>query len=201
MGADIVAIWIGRIILAVIVTVVLVWMLRRVGSTLTQLVGYIENYLKKRGRGINFRSVEVLSADAIHRFILSLVGTARVIATFSLLYAWLLVVAWSLDASRRVFGVVEQPLLTALTTVATAIVGFIPNLMMLVIIVVLARLSTRLIGASLLSAMILLAVGGAGVYSVMSLAKRFQRASVDNQQILTIVQTGRSTFFCPVCQR
>jgi methyl-accepting chemotaxis protein len=54
------------------------------------------------------------------------------------------------------------------------------------------RLSTRLVGASVLSAMILLAVGGMGVYSVMTLAKRFQRASADNQQILTIVQTGRS---------
>lgn len=145
MGADIVAIWMGRIILAVLVTVVLVWMLRRVGSTLTQLVGYIEVYLQKRGRGIHFRSVEVLSADAIHRFILSLVGTARVVATVALLYAWLLVVAWSLDASKRVFGVVEQPLLTALSTAGSAIINFIPNLMMLVVIVVLARVSTRVI--------------------------------------------------------
>ena len=54
------------------------------------------------------------------------------------------------------------------------------------------RLSTRLIGNSLLTVAFLLAIGGLGFYSVTTLATRFQQASANNQQILSIVEAGRS---------
>ena len=54
------------------------------------------------------------------------------------------------------------------------------------------RLATRLVGASVASVLILLGVGGMGIYSVMTLAGKFQQASADNGRILKIVQTGRS---------
>lgn len=146
MGPDIVAIWMGRILLAVLTTFLLIWMLRRVGDGLTASVEWIEARLERRGRGIAVRSVEVLSADAISGFVRSLVGTMRVLAMLALLYGWLLVVAWALDASHKVFDIVVTPLVTALSTVGYAVLGFIPNLAMLVVIVTLARFASRVVG-------------------------------------------------------
>ena len=54
------------------------------------------------------------------------------------------------------------------------------------------RLSTRLIGNSLLTTAFLLAIGGIGFYSVTTLAVRFKQASANNQEILGIVEAGRT---------
>lgn len=141
--ADAVAIWMGRILLALGVTAVWLWVLRRLGSVLRGVARRADGWLQGRGRGIAFRSVELLSVDSIARFERSLLGTTRVIAWVAVTYAWLLAVAGALDASHRVFPVVVRPLIDAVTSAGSALLAFVPNLMMLALIFVAARVVVR----------------------------------------------------------
>ncbi|WP_394821335.1 mechanosensitive ion channel domain-containing protein [Pendulispora albinea] len=143
VGPDYVAIWIGRILLALVVSALWIWILRSLGRMLRSLVAFIDRRLRRRGKGFHFRSVEVLGVDTIIGFFRSLIGMTRALGSLTVTYLWILVVAWALDPNRRVFGVVVQPLVTVLTHAFEALLGFIPNLVMLIIIFSMARFSTR----------------------------------------------------------
>ncbi|WP_394848543.1 mechanosensitive ion channel family protein [Pendulispora brunnea] len=143
VGPDYVAIWIGRILLALVVSAFWIWILRSLGRMLRGLVEFIDRRLRRRGKGFHFRSVEVLGVDTIIAFFKSLIGMTRALLSLTATYLWLLIVAWALDPNHRVFGVVVQPLVTVLTNAFEAALAFIPNLVMLLIIFTLARFSTR----------------------------------------------------------
>jgi small-conductance mechanosensitive channel len=142
----IVAVWVARGAGALVATLVLFWLLARVGSLLGAVVARIAARLEKRGRGLGYRSVEVLSVDAILQLVRSAVGAVRVVVSLALVYLWILAVAWSLDAGRKVFPLVVSPFLGALGTLGSALVAFIPNLIVLVVILGVARFATRTVG-------------------------------------------------------
>lgn len=142
----IVLVWVGRGAGALFATLLLFWLLARVGSLLAAVVGRIASRLEKRGRGLGYRSVEVLSVDAILQLVRSVLGAVRVISSLALVYLWILAVAWALDAGRKVFPLVVSPFLGALGTLGSALVAFIPNLIVLVVILGVARFATRTVG-------------------------------------------------------
>ncbi|HWL88681.1 MAG TPA: mechanosensitive ion channel domain-containing protein, partial [Polyangiaceae bacterium] len=142
-GTDHVAIWIGRIALAVFITGFWIWILWSLGPMLRGLVAWIDRRLRRRGKGLHFRSVEVLGVDTIIGFFHSIIGMTRALGSLAVTYLWILIVAWLLDPYRRVFAVVVQPLVNVVTHALEALLAFVPNLVMLIIIFSLARFSTR----------------------------------------------------------
>jgi small-conductance mechanosensitive channel len=139
-------VWAARGAGALVATLILFWLLARVGSLLAALIDRIAKRLEKRGRGLGYRSVEVLSVDAILQLVRSVVGAVRAVVSLALVYFWILAVAWALDAGRKVFPLVVSPFLGALSTVGSALLAFIPNLIVMVVIFGIARFATRTVG-------------------------------------------------------
>ncbi|MFT3772192.1 MAG: mechanosensitive ion channel [Minicystis sp.] len=138
-----VAAWMGRPTCAVIATIVMLWLISRLGRMLRRAADRIDVWMKNRGRGVAFRSVELLSVPAITQFASSAVGITRVALSLAVLYVWLVAVAWALDSSNRVFDIVVRPLVSAIETFWNAAVAFIPNLLSLVVVFVIARFAAR----------------------------------------------------------
>lgn len=139
----VVAVWIGRFLLATFATVAAWWLLKRTGPWLTALVARLDRRLKERGRGVSLVSVELISLDTILGIIQAGIGTLRYASMGLTAYAWLLVVTYALDESHKVFDAVVQPLVRAVTSLGNAIVDFIPNLAMVIVIVIIARFASR----------------------------------------------------------
>lgn len=138
--------WLIRGAGALVATILVVWLLGRLGAILNAIVVRIEDRMRARGRGLGYRSVEVLSVDAILQLVRSAVGAVRVVASIAAIYLWILAVAWALDKGGRVFPLVVAPFLSALTAVGSAAVGFIPNLIFLLVIITVARFAGRTVG-------------------------------------------------------
>jgi small-conductance mechanosensitive channel len=138
--------WLGRATAALVATIILIWLLGRLGTILNAIVNRIDQRMQKRGRGLGYGSVEVLSSDAILQLVRSAVGAVRVVASISAIYLWILAVAWALDKGGRVFPLVVAPFLTALTAIGSAAVAFIPNMIFMIVIFVVARFAARTVG-------------------------------------------------------
>jgi small-conductance mechanosensitive channel len=143
IAPEVIVAWVGRGLGAIVATIFVIWLIGRMGRILRNAADRIEARLRKRGRGLSFRSVEVLSADAIIQFARSAVGITRVTLSFTAFYLWIVAVAGTLDRSHRVFDVVVKPLVTAVSGFWSATVAFVPNLLTLMVIVVAARFATR----------------------------------------------------------
>lgn len=143
MDPAVVAIWIGRALLATFATVAAWWVLKRSGPWLARLVKHADKRLKARGRGVSLVSVELVSLDTILAMIKAALGTVRYALMFLTAYTWLLVFTWALDESHRVFDAVVQPLVRAFLSLWDAVVDFVPNLAMVVVIAVVGRFATR----------------------------------------------------------
>ena len=138
--------WLGRATAALVATIILIWLLGRLGSILNAIVNRIDTRMQKRGRGLGYGSVEVLSSDAILQLVRSAVGAVRVVASIAAIYLWILAVAWALDKGGRVFPLVVAPFLTAVTAIGAAAVAFIPNAIFMIVIFVVARFAARTVG-------------------------------------------------------
>ncbi len=138
--------WLVRGTGALVATLLVIWLLGRLGAILNAIVTRIEERMKLRGRGLGYRSVEVLSVDAILQLVRSAVGAVRVVASIATIYLWILAVAWALDKGGRVFPLVVAPFMSALSAVGSAAVAFIPNLIFLLVIITVARFAGRTVG-------------------------------------------------------
>jgi small-conductance mechanosensitive channel len=138
--------WLIRGAGALVATILLIWLLGRLGAILNAIVERIEERMKLRGRGVGYRSVEILSIDAILQLVRSAIGAVRVVASIAAIYLWILAVAWALDKGGRVFPLVVSPFLSAVRTVGAAAVAFIPNLIFLLVIITVARFAGRTVG-------------------------------------------------------
>jgi small-conductance mechanosensitive channel len=134
-----VAIWTVRISGALLITALLVWSLRRLTRVQNRLAAFLQRTMTKKGGGLVARS-----ADVLYRAIRTVLGLVRLAVSLTLVYAWLASVTILLDPSRWLFNLVVSPLIAALATVGQALIEFIPNLAMLVVIVAVARFATRM---------------------------------------------------------
>jgi small-conductance mechanosensitive channel len=139
----IVVAWLARGAAAFFATVLLIWLLARLGAVLQSVVKRIDARVARRGRGLGYGTVEVLSVESIQKLVGSAVGAVRVALTLAALYVWILAVAWALDKGGHVFPLVVKPFVGAVSTIWTAAVDFIPNLIVLVVIVWVTRFLTR----------------------------------------------------------
>ncbi len=142
----VIVMWAVRALGALVATLLLMWLLGRLGSILEAIVLRIDTRMRARGRGLGYRSVEVLSVDAILQLVRSVVGVVRVIASLAAVYLWVLGVAWALDQGGKVFPLVVKPFVGALSTTWSAAIDFIPNLIVLIVIIGIARFANRTVG-------------------------------------------------------
>lgn len=108
--------------------------------------GKLEGFIEGRAKTLPLR---VLSGAAgpLSTALETLAGLLRILAWFVLLYSWVLILALLLDESQRYAGLVLDPLHQAMDRGLTAVVSFLPDLVILVLIVALGRVLQSVVEA------------------------------------------------------
>jgi small-conductance mechanosensitive channel len=143
IAPTVIAIWIARGVGAFTATALAFLLLTRLGAWMQTLEASAQARVEKRGVGIAFRKVEVLSVEALARSVSATVGAIRVVVSLSTIYIWLLIVAWLLDASHRVLDLAVRPVTHAAQAIGDALSAFIPGLAVIVVVVFIARFASR----------------------------------------------------------
>ena len=141
----IVAVWAGRGALALLATFMLGWLLRRIGVRVARTIDYIEDRLEEFEGGVAVHKVQIFSRYSVLRVARIVLGGLRWIAILSCIYLWLLVCAFALDKSHRIAEAILGPLLLGLARIGQGFLGFLPNLLFLVAIVLAARLAMHIV--------------------------------------------------------
>lgn len=142
----VVVVWAGRGALALLATFLLGWLLRKIGALVARTNDYIEDRLEEiEGGGIALQKVQIFSRYAVLRAARMVLGALRWIAILACIYLWLLACAFALDKSHRVADAILGPLLAGLAGIGQALIGFLPNLIFLVAIVIAARLAMHIV--------------------------------------------------------
>jgi len=144
VAPEVIAIWSGRIALALFATFVLGWVLRRLGALAAWATEAIDARLEKLEGGLVHRA-EIFSRASVLRIAETVLGAARWIASLIALYLWLVACAFALDKTGRVADAIVDPFVGALVKIGNAAVGFLPNLVVIVAIALSARLATHVV--------------------------------------------------------
>jgi small-conductance mechanosensitive channel len=123
---------------AVITYAIFAWLVLRASVTLRSRIG-------ARLRGLRVRQVELVSAGTLERLFMRALTVARIFLLLSGAYAALVAVLYGVGASRTVFDLVTQPLLTVSEAALEGILGFIPNALRLLIVLFVTRIAVGLV--------------------------------------------------------
>lgn len=145
VAPEVVVVWVGRAALALLATFLLGWLLRKIGALTTRIADAIEDRLEEQEGGVAVHKVEIFSRYSVLRIARIVLGGARWFAIVGCVYLWLLACAFALDKSRRIADAILEPLLSALVRIGQALIGFLPNLLFLVAIVLVARLAMHVV--------------------------------------------------------
>lgn len=137
--------WVVRGLGAIIATLFVIWLIARMRTVSRNATARLEQRLRKRTQGLSFRSIELLSIEAVIRISRSILGLGRAVLTLVASYLWLVALVAALDRSRRAFDVVVGPLVAATSSVWLASVAFFPKLVTLVLIGLTARFASRVV--------------------------------------------------------
>jgi small-conductance mechanosensitive channel len=133
------------ILFTILATVLLVFVLRVLLQLYPRVMAALESWRGTRIRSLKIHSVEILSADYMVEALLAVARGVRVIVLVLTLYFYgssvLGLFPWTRGVSAQFFGHV----LSSIAAVATAIAGFIPNIISIAVIVVVARYIIKLI--------------------------------------------------------
>jgi small-conductance mechanosensitive channel len=144
VAPELLAIWIGRTLLALAATFLLGWLLRRLGTLVASLTNRIEEKLEATHL-VAVQKVELVSRSSLLRFAAAVLRFLRWAVSLVAVYLWLLACAWALDKSGRVFGAIVEPLILAISRIGTAILEYSPNIVWLLAIAGVARFATKVI--------------------------------------------------------
>lgn len=144
VAPEVLAVWSGRVALALVATFVLGWALRKLGAVTRWAAGAIDARLEKLEGGLVQRA-EIFSRASALRIADTVLGALRWGASLLALYAWLVACAFALDKTHRVAEAIVDPFVGALARIGNAAVGFLPNLVVLVAIALTARLATHVV--------------------------------------------------------
>lgn len=128
-------------------TLLVWWLAKRVKQVLLWLSTRLERSIERRTQGLGLRGIEVLSREAITTFIQTVTGLVRIILLAILFYAWLLFVAYILDGSHHYAWLVLDPLRESARSALTAVTKFLPNLVILVLVIAVGRILQAIIRA------------------------------------------------------
>lgn len=137
---EVVAVWAGRSALALLATFMLGWLLRKIGTLVARTTDFIEERLEELEGGVAVHKVEIFSRASVLRIARTVLSGLRWLAILGSVYLWLIACALALDKSHRIADAILEPLLAATVRIGQAFISFLPNLLFLVAILVLARL-------------------------------------------------------------
>jgi small-conductance mechanosensitive channel len=146
IAPQVIAIWSGRIVLALVATFLLGWILRRLGALVAWVTDFIDTHLEKlEQKGGVVQKAEIFSRRSVLRVAEQILGVLRWGASLLALYLWLIACAFALDKTGRVADAIVNPFIGALGRIGTAAIGFLPNLVVLIAIALVARLVTHVV--------------------------------------------------------
>jgi small-conductance mechanosensitive channel len=140
----VVAIFFG-ILFTILITILLIIAARVLQQIYVRIIAALKSWRGTRIRSLKIQRVEILSADHIVEGLLAATRGIRLIVIVLALYFYASSVLgffpWTRGVSALLFGYV----LSSVVAVATALAGFIPNLISIVVIVVVTRYIIKLI--------------------------------------------------------
>lgn len=137
--------WALRSVAILIVSLVLLRVLVRAGGFTESVRERIDARLRRRGRGLGYRTVELLSLEALVQVSHSLLVGVRLLVSFATLYVWVVAVGALAGQAARVVDFFVKPVLAALASIGGSLLAFVPNLLSLGVIVGVAWFFTRMV--------------------------------------------------------
>lgn len=137
--------WALRSVAILIVSLVLLRILIRIGSFSEALRERLDARLRRRGRGLGYRTVELLSVEALIQVNHSVLVGGRLVVSFATLYVWVVAVGALAGQAARVVDFFVKPVIAALAAIGASLFAFVPNLLSLGVIVGVAWFFTRVV--------------------------------------------------------
>lgn len=137
--------WALRSVAILIVSLVLLRILVRIGSFSEALRERLDARLRRRGRGLGYRTVELLSVEALIQVNHSVLVGGRLVVSFATLYVWVVAVGALAGQAARVVDFFVKPVIAALAAIGASLFAFVPNLLSLGVIVGVAWFFTRVV--------------------------------------------------------
>ncbi|MBL8720627.1 MAG: mechanosensitive ion channel [Myxococcales bacterium] len=138
--------WALRSLGILVLSLVVLRLLGRVGAWSESLRTRLDGWLRKRGRGLGYRTVEVLSVEVLVQLNHSLLVALRAITSVAVLYVWVVVVGALVGQASRVVDYFVRPVIGAVAALGASLLAFVPNLVSLGVILVVAWFVTRVVG-------------------------------------------------------
>lgn len=135
-----------RVAAALLATVVAFWLAGRVRKLIDWTFDRLEAGLQKRAEESALGRLSV-AVGPLSTLLDTLAAILRFVAWACLLYGWLLLIAYLLDRSHRVVELIQEPVHEALTSAALAVVHFLPDLVILLLILALGRVLYSVVAA------------------------------------------------------
>jgi small-conductance mechanosensitive channel len=131
--------------LALLDTIVLVAILILFHKTFPKIYGKIDGWRGTAIRPIKIQSVELLSADQIAAALIGIAKTVRIGTVLILLYIYLTTVLGIFPWTRGISMTLIEAVLTTLGAIGEAFASYIPNIVSIAVIVVVARYILKVI--------------------------------------------------------
>lgn len=132
--------------LALLDTIVLVALLILFHKTFPKIYGKIDGWRGTAIRPIKIQRVELLSADQIAAALTGIAKTVRIGAVLILLYIYLTTVLGIFPWTRGISMTLIEAVLTTLRAIGEAFASYIPDIVSIAVIVVVARYILKIIG-------------------------------------------------------
>ena len=144
IAPQVIAVWSGRAALALFATFVLGWVLRKLGAFVAWATDTIDDRLERLEGGLVHKAA-IFSRSSVLRIAGTVLGIVRWGASLLAVYLWIVACAFALDKTGRVADAVVDPFIGAIERLGTAAVGFLPNLVVIVAIALVARFATHVV--------------------------------------------------------
>lgn len=130
---------------ALLATSVLVVLLTLTGRSMPKLCATIESWRRTRMPALRIQRLEILSADHLTDFLLGAARVVRLAVVLLLLYLYVTLVLSFFPWTRQLSGSIVNYVGTPLRSALRACIAFVPNILFIAVIVVVARYSLKLI--------------------------------------------------------
>ena len=144
IAPQVIAVWSARAALALVATFVLGWVLRKLGAFVAWAADTIDSRLEKLEGGLVHKAA-IFSRASVLRLAETVLGVVRWAASLIAIYLWIIACAFALDKTGRVADAIVNPFISALERIGDAAVGFLPNLVVMAAIALVARFVTHVV--------------------------------------------------------
>lgn len=139
-------VYVVRVSAVLLATVFCLWAGGRLRKLIDWIFDRIETTLQERAQASTFGRLTG-AVGPVSTLFDTLAAILRFAVWFLLLYAWALLVAYLLDSSHRAVDIILRPVRDTLGSAVLAVVAFIPDLVVLVLIVALGRVLHSVVAA------------------------------------------------------